>query len=95
MSAAAVILELRPGGPFRAEVAHLGAHAGVVRPAVAADIGAREPGLMRRQIEQRDLTLAVRGEFRDVVDDPVVEGERSFLDEAPHRRHRQDLGVGK
>src|SRR5205085_11687058 len=58
VGAAAVVLQLRAGRPFRAEVADLGAHAGVVDPALAADIGAGETGLMRRHLEQGDLVFA-------------------------------------
>jgi len=88
-------MELGAGRPFRLELADLGAHAGVIGPTVAADIGAGEAGLVGRQLEQRDLVLAMRREFRDVVRDPVVERQRSILDEAPHRCCRQHLGVGE
>ncbi len=95
MRAAAVILKLRSGRPFRLKFAHLGAHPGVVGPAVAADIGARKACLVGRQLKQRDLFFSVRGEFRDVVGDAVMERQGAILDEAPHRGRRQHLGVGE
>jgi hypothetical protein len=38
--------------------------------------------------------FAVLGELGNVIGDAVVEGERALLDEEPHRRGGDHLGVG-
>jgi hypothetical protein len=93
MRGARVIMQPRARRPFRLEIAHLGAHARVVGPALAADIGGGKTRLVGRDVEQRDLALAVRGEFGEVVGDPIAERQRAFLDEAPDRRRGQHLGL--
>ena len=50
---------------------------------------------MRHHLMQGDLALAALREFRQVVGDPVHKGELTLLDQGPHRRTGQHLGLAE
>ena len=95
MRGARVVLQPCAGGPVEREVADLGAHAGMIGPALAADIAGRKAALVRHDLMQRDIAFAARGEFGQVVADLVHEGQPAFLDQRPYRRAGQHLGLAE
>ena len=52
-----------------------------------------EAALVRHHLVQGDLGFAARREFRQVVGDAVHEGQLALLDQRPHRRAGQHLGL--
>ena len=50
---------------------------------------------MRHHLLQRDVGLAARGEFRQVIGDLVHEGQLAFLDQGPDRGTGQHLGLAE
>ena len=55
----------------------------------------REAALVRHDLVQGDVAFAARGEFRQVVADLVHERQPAFLDQRPHRRAGQHLGLAE
>ena len=91
----AVVLQLRARRPVEREVADLGAHPRMVGPGRLGHVVRREAALMRHHLLQRDVGLAARGELRQVIGDLVHEGQLAFLDQRPHRRTGQHLGLAE
>src|SRR6185312_10098175 len=60
-----------------------------VRPRTGRE---RQPGAVRHHVPDGDPVLAVTGEARQVVADPVVEREDAALDEHVHHGRRHPLG---
>ena len=95
MRGARVVLQPRAGGPVEREVADLGAHPRVIGPGRLGHVAARKAALMGHDLMQGDLALAALGELRQVIGNPVHEGELAFLDQCPHRAAGQHLGLAE
>jgi hypothetical protein len=65
----------------------------VILPRGLRHLGVRKAALVREQLDDRDLTLAVGLESGHVIGDPVGERQRAALHEEPHRAGGDDLRV--
>jgi hypothetical protein len=90
---APVIVHPRARRPLERERAHRAAQQLVVLPRVLWYVGAREPALVRQELDDRDIALAVGLEPGHVIGHPIGERERAALDQDPHRARGDDLGV--
>ena len=95
MRGAAVVLQPRSGRPIEREIAHFGAHPRVIGPGGRRHVAVRVAALVRHHLVQGDVGFAARGEFRQVVGDPVHRRERALLDQAPDGGRGQHLGLGE
>ena len=90
---AAVVVDARARRPLEREAAHGPAQQLVVLPGRLRHVGVREARLVREELDQRDLALAVGLEARQVLGDPVGERQRAALDQEPDGARGEDLGV--
>jgi hypothetical protein len=95
MRGARVVLQPRAGRPVEREVANLGAHPCVIGPGRLGHVAARKAALMGHDLMQRDLALAALRELRQMIGNPVHEGQPAFLDQCPDRAARQHLGLAE
>jgi hypothetical protein len=101
VSRQAVVVDARPGCPFEGELADGLAHAGVIGPRLAGQLGVREAALVGDDLQDRDVALAQAAEFGHVIAQAVGEAECPLFGELPqcgqHHlgvRVQQPQGVG-
>ena len=88
-----VVTHAAARGPFQGEVANRPAQQLVIRPASLRHHGRRETRLVRQHLKDRDLGLAVGGEFRDVLRDGVGKAQQPVLDQHPDGSGGNHLGI--
>ena len=89
----AVIDHTRARRPLEREAAHRAAQELVILPRGLRHLGVREAALVREELDDRDVALAVGLEPGHVIGDPVGERQRAALDQQPHRARGDDLRV--
>jgi hypothetical protein len=90
---AAVVVHARAGSELEREAAHGLPQEIVVLPRRARHVGIGIAGLVRQELDDRDLALAIGLEAGDVIGHPVGEAQSAALDEGPHRAGGDDLGI--
>jgi hypothetical protein len=93
VSRAAVIDDARARRPLERESADGPTQQVMVRPRLLRDVGIGKAALVRQELDDGQVALAIRLEARQMLGHPVRVAQRAALGKDPHRARGDDLGI--